>query len=276
MPVERDTGANLETMRGLAKSAADQGAQLLVLPEVALQGYVDFALALDSPDGRAQAEHVRRTAESLDGPSVRAMIEVAAEHDLVIQFGMAEVGEEGAVFNTAVIVDDSGVLGRHRKVHNQFEAPYYASGDGFEPVATKVGVIGPSICYDMAFPETGRTHALRGATILTLSTAWPMTGHDRVSDYYGYTMDLVCQAGAFFNQVVVACSNHCESGAYSQRLSYYGGSQVVGRDGRVIAGLASDPGVLVVDSVDLEQPADVRPRFFGHDLLADRRPETYG
>jgi predicted amidohydrolase len=276
MVVTHDVVANLAAMQQLAESAAAQGAQLLVLPEVALQGYLDFALDLDSAEGRAQADYVRRTAEPLDGPSVRAMVDVAAEHDLVIQLGMAEAGEDGLVFNTAVVVDDSGVLGRHRKVHNQFEAPYYAEGAGFEPVATKVGVLGPAICYDMAFPETGRAHALRGAQILTLSTAWPMAGHERATDYYGLTMDLVCQAGAFFNQVVVACANHCESGAYSQGLSYYGGSQVVGRDGCVISGLATEPGVLVVSSVEVEQPTGTRPRFFGHDLLSDRRPETYG
>jgi predicted amidohydrolase len=104
-----------------------------------------------------------------------------------------------------------------------------------------------------------------------------MKGHDRETDYHGYGMDLAAKANSFFNQCWLVVSNHCETGAYSQNVDYYGGSQIVDPRGKVVSYLGREEG-LVTHRADLAE--EVRKSrssdFFGLNLLQDRRPEHYG
>jgi hypothetical protein len=72
-------------------------------------------------------------------------------------------------------------------------------------------------------------------------------------------------------------SNHCEKGVYSQKIDYYGGTQIVDPLGKVVAYLKDEEG-LVTHRADLRD-AVLKSRteaFFGLNLLQDRRPEHYG
>ena len=71
---------NLESTLGFIEAAADQGAQLIVLPELSNSGYV-FA-------GRTEAFSL---AESIpEGPSTQAWLEIAARRNVTIVAGIAE------------------------------------------------------------------------------------------------------------------------------------------------------------------------------------------
>jgi predicted amidohydrolase len=110
-----------------------------------------------------------------------------------------------------------------------------------------------------------------------MSTAWPMKGTDPGSDYYGASMDLCCRANAFFNRMWLVASNHCEAGAYSTGVSYWGHSQIVDPHGNVVAAAGQEES-LVLHTADLDAEV-LRARtetFFGVNLLADRRPQHYG
>ncbi|MET0743282.1 MAG: carbon-nitrogen hydrolase family protein, partial [Microvirga sp.] len=176
-----------------------------------------------------------------------------------------------------VLIGPDGVIGVYRKVHNTFEFPYFAPGEGTPVFDTAIGRVASIICYDLCFPELVRSFALRGAHVILMSNAWPMKGHDRADDYHGYAMDLSAKANAFFNQSWLVIANHCETGTYSQAIDYYGGSQIVDPYGKVVAYRAQDEG-LVTHRADLDgRVLDSRTSgFFGLNLLQDRRPEHYG
>jgi predicted amidohydrolase len=142
---------------------------------------------------------------------------------------------------------------------------------------TAHGVLASVICYDLCFPELLRTYAVKGADVVLMSTAWPMKGRDRSTDYHGWAMDLAAQSNAFFNQFWLVISNHCEKQAYSTKSDYYGGTQIVDPLGKVVAYLEDDEG-LVTHRADLQESI-LKSRteaFFGLNLLQDRRPEHYG
>ncbi len=170
-----------------------------------------------------------------------------------------------------------GIASVYRKIHNQFEFPYFGPGEDLPVVRTPHAAVGSIICYDLCFPEIVRSYALRGAEVVLMSNAWPMKGHDRPSDYHGWAMDLAAQANAFFNQCWLVISNHCETGVYSQKLDYYGGSQIVDPFGKAVSYAAAEECVLT-HTADLQEVL-LRSRtegFFGLNLLQDRRPEHYG
>lgn len=278
MAVEHDKARNLKKIEQLIQDAQQQRADILILPEMALQGYADFAFPHGSTEAAEQLRYYFAAAETIPGPSTDTIAEWSRRTGMVIQYGLAEIDPaRTCVYNSAAVLDRGTLRGTFRKVHNQFEHPYFAPGNSIQCIDTTIGLIGPLICYDLAFPEVARSYALQGARLLTMSTAWPMKGHDRPTDYHGRMMDLSCRANAFFNQAVLACSNHCETGVYSNGLDYYGGSQVVEATGDVATMQETEEGVAVWEG-DLTAHVDqVRAEaFFGLSLLADRRPDSYG
>jgi predicted amidohydrolase len=66
---------------------------------------------------------------------------------------MAERGLGGnVVYNSAVLIGPSGVIGVFRKLHNQFEWPVFGPGDHLSVFPTPLGKVGMFICYDLCFP----------------------------------------------------------------------------------------------------------------------------
>lgn len=276
--IRHDKAHNLKRFLEVIEEAAEHKADVLVLPEVGLQGYADFAFGLGSKECAEQKQYYFRESEPISGPSTEAIIAAARKHDMYVQFGLAERALHGnVVFNSTALVGPEGLVGVFRKIHNQFEFPYFSPGEEIEVFKTRFGTVGSIICYDLCFPELLRALTLKGADLILMSTAWPMKGHDRETDYHGWAMDISTQSNAFFNQSWLVVSNHCETGVYSQGVDYYGGSQIVDPFGKVVAYKGQEEG-LVLHTADLHE-VTMRSRsegFFGLNLVQDRRPEHYG
>jgi predicted amidohydrolase len=278
LKVTHDKRRNLARFLELIEEGADQGVDILVLPEVGLQGYADFSFTQGSREQADQKRYYQLEAESIPGPSTEIIRLSAEKHGMYIQMGMAESTLHGnALFNSTALIGPNGVVSVYRKIHNPFEWPYFNPGEDTPVAEVPIANLASVICYDFCFPELMRVYALKGAEAILVSTAWPMTGHVRGDDYSGWAMDLAAQSNAFFNQSWVVISNHCEKKAYSEQLDYYGGSQIVDPCGRVVAYLADDEG-LIVHTADLHHEITKARTlsFWGNNLLQDRKPEHYG
>ncbi|GHH73056.1 hypothetical protein GCM10017673_28990 [Streptosporangium violaceochromogenes] len=275
--IEHDKARNLGKFLEIIEEAATKNVDVLVLPEVGLQGYADFAFGLGDKGTAAQKQYYFREAEPIPGPATETIRAKAAEHGMYVQLGLAERGLHGnVIFNSTALIGPDGVVGVYRKLHNQFEFPYFNPGEATPVFDLPFATVASLICYDLAFPELMRTFALKGATVALKSTAWPMRGHNRADDYHGWAMDISAQANAFFNQMWLVVSNHCEKGVYSGGLDYWGNSQIVDPYGKVVALLEEEEG-LVVHTADVEETtlASRTDGFFGLNLLQDRRPQHY-
>jgi predicted amidohydrolase len=277
--ITHDKAVNLRSFAELIDEAASLQVDLLVFPEMALQGYADFAFPAGSQEASEQKQYYEREAETIPGPSTEIIRQLVAPHGMIVQVGLAESTLHGnAIFNSTALIGPEGVIGIYRKLHNPFEWNYFCPGEDTPVVDTRCGRLGSIICYDLLFPELFRVYALRGADTILMSTAWPMKGHDRSDDFQGWAMDLAASAGAMLNQVWLVVSNHCEKNAYSQGLDYYGGTQIVDPCGRVVARLGDEEGI-AVHTADLRKTViEARTAGLGggNNLLRDRRPEHYG
>jgi predicted amidohydrolase len=278
MHCSHDVQSNLKKYLEFIDEAAGRGVDFLVFPEVSLQGYFWSTPGLGSPEMSEQLRFFRRVAEPIPGPTTNLLQEYAARHNMLIQAGMAERGLGGnVVYNSAVLIGPSGVIGVFRKLHNQFEWPVFGPGDHLSVFPTPLGKVGMFICYDLCFPEITRAFALQGATIASLSTAWPMQGEDPETDYYGYCYDLASRSNAFSNQIWMVCANQVFRPPEPGCPNYYGHSRIIAPTGKIVAENGHDEG-LVTATVDLHGELE-RARtldFFGTNLLQDRRPEFYG
>jgi N-carbamoylputrescine amidase len=148
-----DKDYNLLKMDEFIDKAADQGATLLVLPELANSGYIfntreeAFSLAEPVPGG----------------PTTDFLIKKAKERNLYIVAGIDEI-DGGLLYNSAVLVGPEGYIGTYRKNHLWDEEKIF-----FELPFGRVGMM---ICYDGWFPESTRILRLQGADIVLNPTNW--------------------------------------------------------------------------------------------------------
>lgn len=264
----RDVDRTLAKLPGIVEQARSRGVDLLVLPDATIGGYLHD---LYHPGGGEPPPAVR-----LDGPEVAAVAALAG--DMVVCVGIAEhaVHDGRPVrYNTAVAVHGDGVLGVHRKVHLPLgEDEVYRPGDGFAAFDTPVGRLGMLIDFDKTFPESARTLALDGATLLACLSAWPASVTDRSdrirNDRQAHLFDLYDCARAAENQVYLVSSN--QTGVLGG-LRFLGQAKVVDPAGEIVAKTWAKGG-LAVATADVASDVARARRTMHH--LRDRVVGAYG
>jgi len=162
-----DKAANLDTIVDLLRQAADQNADLVVLPEYAV-------FTVPTMDDRFV-----RTAEALDGPSVTRLAQAAAELGLTVIAGINESAGNGKIHNTLVGIQGGEIAAVYRKVH-LYDAFGYKESDRVIAAAPAIPqllrvngfTIGMQTCYDLRFPETSRALVDAGADVIALPAEW--------------------------------------------------------------------------------------------------------
>ena len=173
------------------------------------------------------------------------------------------------VYNSAAVVDGSGVLAVYRKTHLwDRELEWFAAGNEPPPVvATDVGRIGVAVCYDLEFPEVTRHLALGGAELIAVPTNWPLVVRpvgERAPEV------VIAMAAARVNRVAIAC---CDRTGTERGQRWTEGSVIVSADGWPSA-MASAGEADATADIDLS--CSNRKRVSDrNDVLADRRQELY-
>lgn len=132
--------------------AAGQGAQLVVFPEVWLQGYPYWAgIGVQEPEYHAFRQRYLDAAVALDGPEVGAIRKAAARHRCFVVMSLTErVG--GSLYCTAAYIGaDGSLLGSHRKLMPTLtERLLWGMGDGSDLDAydTELGRLSGLLCFE--------------------------------------------------------------------------------------------------------------------------------
>ena len=248
-----DEGVDARRERVVAMVRERRGADLVVLPELWPHGGFSY---------RDWAER----AEPLDGPTVTAVAQAAAEIGAAVHAGSIIERDGDDLFNTsALITADGTLLASYRKIHRfgfgVGEPRLLQPGDELVTATLEVRDHGPltvglSTCYDLRFPELYRGLLDAGAELVVVPAAWPAA---RVHHW-----TLLARARAIEDQVVVVAANTAGTHAGTEMG---GRSLVVGPSGEVLGEAGTEQEVLVVE-VDLDEVAAVRERF---PVLPDRR-----
>ncbi|MEO0085368.1 MAG: nitrilase-related carbon-nitrogen hydrolase [candidate division WOR-3 bacterium] len=250
-----EPGAVAANLARIRRMLAGVQADLLVLPELCLSGYLF-----------PSREALRRCAEPVpDGPCLRALAATCAERSLNLVLGIAELAGD-RLFNTAVLITGGGTIHRYRKAHLFMdEKDLFDPGDTPFPVFTLGPVrIGLLVCFDHFYPEAARALALRGAQIVC-HPANLVLEHAQTTT----------RSRAIENRLFWLMANRTGVEADARRsLAFTGASQIVAPDGRVLVKAGPDAEELIVVEIDPTQALDkhVTPR---NDLLADRRTDLY-
>src|SRR4051812_38089632 len=257
-----DKERNLAQADELARAAANDGANLIVLPE--------------KWNVLGTHEHYEEGAESLDGPSISWARELAREFGADVVAGSIVERCEGRekLSNTCVhISPDGDIHAVYRKIHmfdvvvGDIEYKESASEEpGDEIVLSELGdgePLGLTVCYDLRFPELFRILAIKGATVITLPAAFTkITGEAH--------WEILIRARAIENQVFMVAAG--QVGMHPENKESYGNSMIVDPWGEVLARVTADGPRYCTADLDFHRQAEIRDKL---PSLANRQGGAY-
>lgn len=270
MACDWDTAGNIARAEGLVRTAAAQGAQIILIQELfetpyfcqdQIHDFLDLAQPFD------------------DNPLIAHFARLAAELQVVLPVSYFERAGQ-AFYNSVAVVDaDGAVLGNYRKSHipdgpGYTEKFYFSPGDtGFRVWDTRYARIGVGICWDQWFPESARSMALLGAEILFYPTAIGSEPHDATLDSSAH-WQRVMQGHAGANLMPLVASNRIgtEPGKRNTQITFYGSSFIADSTGAKVAEADKVTQTVLTATFDLDATAHQR-RSWG--VFRDRRPELY-
>lgn len=266
-----DRAENLEKAETMVRSAAAQGAQLILIQEL-------FETPYFCQEQRAELFGLATTVE--DNPALARFRILARELGVVLPVSFFERAGH-AFFNSLAMVDGDGtMLGLYRKAHiptgpGYQEKFYFTPGDtGFRVFETRVGRVGAAICWDQWFPETARCLALGGAEILLFPTAIGSEPPPAPPVDSRLHWQRVMQGHAGANLMPLVASNRIGREAMTaSEITFYGSSFIAGPHGEIVVEAPCDCEAAIFASFDLDDVAEIRR---GWGVFRDRRPDLYG
>jgi len=212
---------NLGRAISWARSALQQGAEILVFPELFLTGfcYRDWAW------------------EPSSYPSLDPFRKLANEHGcLIIGSLMSERR------NLGFCLEPTDLQVRPKIHPFGEEKGHFRGGDFVAPAATRWGQVGLMVCYDLRFPEVARSLALQGSDFLVTVAQFPPERREH--------WRALCIARAIENQIPhLACN-----------WSQGGGSLIIDSWGRVMAEAESGE-ALILGDIDLLERDRIRSQL---------------
>ena len=254
---QADPATNLHHLRSLRLDASLEGASVIVLPEAAQRA---FGTAPDPLTAQA---------ESLEGPFVGGLVEVAEATGSVLVAGMfEESGDPQRPFNTTVVADENGVVATYRKIHlydalgvteSDWVTPGEAGGENLVTFVAGGATFGVLTCFDLRFPELARSLAVAGAEVLCVGAAWN-AGKAKRSQWEILTSARAIESTCYLVAAAQPSPRFC------------GTSRILDLYGAPLAQAGEDGEAIVTAELDLEALAKIRVAM---PVLSSLRFETH-
>jgi nitrilase len=228
---------NLNTAARLIKAAAEEGAQLAVLPEY-------FCLM-----GLKDTDKVRARESYGNGPIQEQLSAIAKDNGIYLVAGTIplEAGDPQKVLNTTLVFNPHGeTIARYDKIHLfgfQTETERYQESETIEAgnessilkiaIGAQEWIFGLSICYDLRFPELYRALGQVDCHIIPAAFTYT-TGKDH--------WEILLRARAIENQCYVLAS--AQGGTHLNQRRTWGHSMLIDPWGDVFANLPEGEGFI--------------------------------
>ncbi|ADZ91026.1 carbon-nitrogen hydrolase family protein [Marinomonas mediterranea] len=250
--------SNLEYVKAAVAKVAQQGADLVVLPEnVLLFSGRKLKVVADEELELGLLSSISGLAKQYSLPIL------IGSHPKATRYDGSQM-PRGRVRQSSILFDDTGVqCARYDKIHlfdaavsdkaGQYrESDYIEPGDLTSVVVNIAGVqVGLSICYDLRFPELFRELAQKGAELIVVPAAFTyQTGKAH--------WQALLRARAIENQCYILGLNQC--GWHTETRQTYGHSQLIDPWGEVVSELGEEPGELL-EVLDLDVLKVVREKM---------------
>ncbi|KAM6478338.1 carbon-nitrogen hydrolase [Trichoderma sp. SZMC 28011] len=203
------------------RQAAEQGAELVVLPEYHLNGYLPKEPIYIKQAAQCQ-EYLDRYCALARELSIclvpGTLVERHPATDQTAFTGsrrLSSVDGDYHLFNTSYFISHEGeILGSYRKKNLwHTERLHQSRGEKkHSAISTPLGKVGILICWDLAFPEAFRELVRDGADIIIVPTCWTLDESSSYGlrlnlDYESLVLNTMITARCFENSCAVVFAN---------------------------------------------------------------------
>ncbi len=250
MTSNQEVSRNLETAAKLVQSAAMDGANLIVLPEMfpLMGGQEKEKNLIAEPFGNGRLQDF--------------LANLAAKHGIWLIGGTIPIRDhdQTKLSATCFIYSDSGKQVAHYNKLHLFDATVQSGeeiyqeslmtvpGNSIVIVDTPLGRLSVAICYDLRFPELFRIMLKHGVEIIAIPSAFTVptgTAH----------WEVLLRARAIENFCYVIGAG--QTGAHSSSRKTYGHSMIVNPWGEILAMLPKGEGFITAN-IDREKLLKIR------------------
>lgn len=251
---------NLEMHIAFARQARQNGAELIIFPELSLTGY---ALQDLVPAVACQAN-------STD-PVFHHLLEASRNVDLVV--GFVDEDSRHRFFIASAYLSQGEVVHIHHKVYLPTyglfdEGRFFAAGNSVRAFNTRFGRFGMLICEDFWHASPPYLLWQDGADLLLFSSASPGRGLSKESKLESSSwVEHINQAYASIFTSFVA---HANRAGFEDGLNFWGGSTIFDPNGKLLHQAPYFEESLTYHELDLNQLHRTRARL---PLLRDENPE---
>ncbi|MCL6516500.1 nitrilase-related carbon-nitrogen hydrolase [Alicyclobacillus sp.] len=257
-PVLGDVGRNVDKHLQYMAKAREQGADVIVFPELGLTGYQVQDLTLE-------------VARPLSHPDIHRLVRESRSLDVVFSF--VEESDAHLFHISSVYAAEGEVRAVHRKVYlptyGMFdEGRYFAAGGGFQVFTSRLGATGMLVCEDAWHATSPYLLAMGGASVLILPAASPARNVMEQGDFGSqafWRQLLQVYAQLFGTYIVFVNRVGLEDG-----VNFFGGSGVVSPQGEwLVEAPALEEGLYLAEV----KPDAVRRARYTTPLLRDERAD---
>jgi len=248
-PVFLNLTATVEKACGIIAEAADNGAELIVLPEAFIPGYPYWIWLGDPGWGMTFWKRLYKNSVTIPGPAVTRLSETARKHNIYICVSVTE-RDRGSLYLTQLWFDKEGnLMGKHRKIRpTGVERTIWGEGDGSTmPVfETEIGRLGGLMCWEHMMPTNAVIMDSKNEQIHAAS--WPAFAWDEKSVHHFETCRLASKYYAIATGTFVVLSSEtlsqeaidemCGDDEYKRGIYKKGqgaGAQIINPAGKVIS-----------------------------------------
>lgn len=234
----RSMAENIDSAAGLIREAAENGADLILTPEMT---------SLMELGRKALFDQITPQGED---PALTAFQALAAELGRWLLIGSLAIRTNGdkAANRSFLIAPDGSVAVTYDKLHmfdvdlaggeTYRESASYAAGSEAVTADLPWGRLGLSVCYDLRFPQLYRTLAKQGAGFLAIPSAFTRgTGEAH--------WHILLRARAIENGCFVFAP--AQGGTHENGRQTYGHSLIVAPWGEILAEAGTEPQVIYAD-----------------------------
>lgn len=169
-PISGDITQNIRKHEAFIAQAAEQGADLILFPELSMTGY--------------EPELAAELALTPDDSRLAGFQALSDTHQLTICIGMPARSEAGVCIGM-VIFQANQPFRLYAKQHlHADELPYFVAGNNSLVWSQKKHVLTPAICYESLLPEHAEAAAEQGAHIYLVSVAKSAAGLEKARTHY--------------------------------------------------------------------------------------------
>jgi omega-amidase len=236
---------NSETAKAFINQAKDEGADMILFPEMALTGFSMNTLRIGDNNNE----------------SIEFFKKLSQKFNIIIGFGYVESTTDSKN-KYSVVSPLEGELANYTKIHlfsYGKESSHYQSGNEITSFKALDFTITPLLCYDLRFPEIFQI-ASKTSSLITVAANWPMERRDH--------WITLLKARAIENQCYIAGVNRVGNG---NSLSYSGDSMIIDPLGNVISSLYMEEGLIIAD-IFVDNVSSIREAFR---LKEDRKETLY-